>query len=569
MMRSVFASATRRLLKPRYHQQQKRCFTAHSTTSTAGANRFGWKAAAGAVAAGTIATSAIVYQKSAKADSAAASSGTTPAAASTKADFDQSVTSGVRRLKTTREIKERFNQFASAEKDGQKIMTFQDFCRSLSLDPSSTNAQALFGAADAHGDGGVSLADYASFVSMLHSSEAELRVAFSLFDLNHDGQISLDEFSKVVNARIAGPDFAFRLADTKLMRSFFGEDGNKKLNLRQFREVLDTLEKAVVEATFNRFDIEKKGSIPISRVVQYLDSQLINVPKHVREHLYARSAEIGAEGVTSDMFWALHYFLRDIDTIEAAMQSVIAKNGGRDTVTRQEFESAFSETAGHAVPVIADASGKESRSPTQSIDPREIEMIFRIFGNKNGTLDHRQFASWVKKSGKVNELPPMTLLESFGLSGIAAMIGASTVFPIDKVKTRLQTSNIPGATILSTARGIIEKEGVLRMYRGLQAQLVGITPEKALKLTSNQFFVDLLKGGQQRDLSFLENALSGVLTGCVQVSLTNPVEIVKIRLQMQKSGADVKSPIAVVRELGLRGLYTGLPATMLRDIPFK
>lgn len=51
-------------------------------------------------------------------------------------------------------------------------------------------------------------------------------------------------------------------------------------------------------------------------------------------------------------------------------------------------------------------------------------------------------------------------------------------------------------------------------------------------------------------------------------SLTTPVEIVKIRLQMQgaEPGAVIKSPFAVVRELGIRGMYTGLAATMLRDV---
>lgn len=52
---------------------------------------------------------------------------------------------------------------------------------------------------------------------------------------------------------------------------------------------------------------------------------------------------------------------------------------------------------------------------------------------------------------------------------------------------------------------------------GLQAQLVGITPEKALKLTSNQFFVNMIAGKAGRELTFAEQVLAGALTGCVQV----------------------------------------------------
>lgn len=422
-----------------------------------------------------------------------------------------------------------------------------------------------------------------------------MKVAFALFDLNSDGVVTLDEFEKVVNSRIAGPDFAFSV-NQNFVRKYFGADGKKTLNWREFKGVLNNLEREVLRATFARYDPRNIGRIPLQRVLQYLDTQYAAqvVPRHVRENLIARSKEVGSE-VTFEQFWALHAFLRDIDTIEATLQKVIAKHNGRDVITREEFQRAFrqsagprllaaqqtvvdtstavaagaSAVAGGATAALAvDSTGAVVDDEHVADDPYEVDMIFRIFGKPDGTLDHRHFATWVK-SGKVGELPKMTLLESFGLSGLSAMVGATTVFPMDKIKTRLQTSNVPGATIFSMAREIVQKEGFFRLYRGLQAQLAGITPEKALKLTSNQFFVDTLKGNTNRELSFLENALAGIMTGCVQISLTNPVEIVKIRLQMQRLGAEVKSPFTVIRELGLRGLYTGLPATALRDLPFN
>lgn len=52
---------------------------------------------------------------------------------------------------------------------------------------------------------------------------------------------------------------------------------------------------------------------------------------------------------------------------------------------------------------------------------------------------------------------------------------------------------------------------------------------------------------------------------------TNPLEIVKIRLQVAgeiTSGPKV-SALGVIRELGVRGLYKGSKACFLRDIPFS
>jgi solute carrier family 25 (mitochondrial aspartate/glutamate transporter), member 12/13 len=59
----------------------------------------------------------------------------------------------------------------------------------------------------------------------------------------------------------------------------------------------------------------------------------------------------------------------------------------------------------------------------------------------------------------------------------------------------------------------------------------------------------------------------------VQV-FTNPLEIVKIRLQVQgevakAGGAEKRSAMWIVKNLGLAGLYKGASACLLRDVPFS
>lgn len=56
--------------------------------------------------------------------------------------------------------------------------------------------------------------------------------------------------------------------------------------------------------------------------------------------------------------------------------------------------------------------------------------------------------------------------------------------------------------------------------------------------------------------------------------VTNPLEITKIRLQMQgealkETGAVKRGAMHVVRQLGLVGLYKGAGACLLRDVPFS
>ena len=53
----------------------------------------------------------------------------------------------------------------------------------------------------------------------------------------------------------------------------------------------------------------------------------------------------------------------------------------------------------------------------------------------------------------------------------------------------------------------------------------------------------------------------------MQVVFTNPMEIVKVRLQTQKEGASKKALWTIVKELGVKGLYDGAGVTLARDVP--
>lgn len=93
------------------------------------------------------------------------------------------------------------------------------------------------------------------------------------------------------------------------------------------------------------------------------------------------------------------------------------------------------------------------------------------------------------------------LLQVFGLklacAGVAGVIGATSVFPLDMVKTRLQNQKVgPNGErmytgIVQCAKTIIRTEGVAGLYMGLVPNLAGIIPEKALKLGVNDILREI------------------------------------------------------------------------------
>ncbi|KAI8867282.1 mitochondrial carrier [Ramicandelaber brevisporus] len=156
---------------------------------------------------------------------------------------------------------------------------------------------------------------------------------------------------------------------------------------------------------------------------------------------------------------------------------------------------------------------------------------------------------------------------------VAGIIGTSCIYPLDMVKTHLQSSKVKVGA-LQTARNIYASGGMRQFYSGLRPNLIGVTPEKAIKLGVNDYVRERLAiraGLASADqLSVIDGMVAGATAGTCQVIATNPMEIVKIHMQMAASSGNAQLTASqVVRSLGLRGLYTGASATLLRDVPFS
>lgn len=114
------------------------------------------------------------------------------------------------------------------------------------------------------------------------------------------------------------------------------------------------------------------------------------------------------------------------------------------------------------------------------------------------------------------------------VGGVAGVVGVSATFPIDIVKTQLQgQTRSTGA--LHVFRHILRTDGVRGLYRGLPPTLVGVLPEKAIKLAVNEqlreYFTD-----EDGVLPLSCQVLAGAGAGLAQVVATNPVRFVCLLL---------------------------------------
>ncbi|KAF2301283.1 hypothetical protein GH714_022404 [Hevea brasiliensis] len=163
-----------------------------------------------------------------------------------------------------------------------------------------------------------------------------------------------------------------------------------------------------------------------------------------------------------------------------------------------------------------------------------------------------------------------------GFGGIAGIISG---YPLDTLRIRQQQNSNSGSA-LSILRRVIAAEGPRALYRGMGAPLASVTFQNAMAF---QIYAILSRAFDSSvsvndPPSYKGVALGGVGTGALQSLMLTPVELVKIRLQLQdKSHAELhhidchKGPISVAKSIlrteGLRGIYRGFSITVLRDAP--
>lgn len=199
--------------------------------------------------------------------------------------------------------------------------------------------------------------------------------------------------------------------------------------------------------------------------------------------------------------------------------------------------------------------------------------------NKKNHIGQQRHQTEMRSGGVIAYRVP--LHQKMAVGALSGVIGICTVFPVDLIKTRLQlaqsaataTTGTTGAVAISRAVSIrsvcstiYAQQGIAGFYRGLGTTALGMMPEKAIKLGVNDFLRDIFCDYDRTRETMGQQVTAGALTAVVQVLATNPMEVMKIRLQMVDGSS---SPLAVAKELGFRGLFNGITVTWMRDIPYN
>jgi solute carrier family 25 folate transporter 32 len=163
-------------------------------------------------------------------------------------------------------------------------------------------------------------------------------------------------------------------------------------------------------------------------------------------------------------------------------------------------------------------------------------------------------------------------------AGTAAIISTVAVQPLDVLKTRLQVSSIlrhQSDEIKGIARNLqylFLSEGAKGLYRGVLPSLLSVVPSISIYFTLYNECKRAM-GGFPHDGSpakvALVQSLSAGIAACSTAVITNPLWVVKTRMQIQTHSSilppkyhdTLHTVRSIVAEEGVRGLYKGLSAS--------
>lgn len=159
---------------------------------------------------------------------------------------------------------------------------------------------------------------------------------------------------------------------------------------------------------------------------------------------------------------------------------------------------------------------------------------------------------------------------SFAAGSFSGCVGNIVGFPLDTVRVLLQSSDGAGAArkgIVAHFREIVAAEGLLGLFRGVYAPVLGAMLENSVAFAANEHIKR--SAGIPDDVSATPLLLlwaSGVGTGFFVPLATSPTELVKTVMQVDRSSGSYAATIARVR--AAKGLTHGWTSTTLRETSF-
>ncbi|KAK2142548.1 hypothetical protein LSH36_940g01003 [Paralvinella palmiformis] len=155
--------------------------------------------------------------------------------------------------------------------------------------------------------------------------------------------------------------------------------------------------------------------------------------------------------------------------------------------------------------------------------------------------------------------------------GLAGAVSRTCTAPLDRVKIMLQVHGSKETTgVVGVLKKMIGEGGVKSLWRGNGTNVLKIAPESAIKFAAyeqiKKFFT-----GKSNETTIVERFASGSMAGAIAQTCIYPMEVIKTRLAVSKSGqykGILDCGLKIFKENGAKALFKGYIPNLIGIIPY-
>eukprot|EP01018_Ginkgo_biloba_P017803 Gb_34319 [translate_table: standard] len=396
-------------------------------------------------------------------------------------------------------------------------------------------ARDLLNVCDSNQDGRV---DYLEFRRYMDDKELELYLIFQAIDVEHNGCILPEElWDALIRAGI-------EMNDEELARfvEHIDKDNNGIITFEEWRDFLLLYpHEATIENIYRYWE----------RVCLVDIGEQAVIPQGIKSHIHATKYLIagGVAGALSRTATA------PLDRLKVALQ--VQTTGAH---VMPAIKNIFKEGGllgffrGNGINVLKVA-------PESAIKFYAYEMMKNLVVNFEGE--------------EKEDIGPFGRLFAGGMAGAIAQ---TAIYPMDLVKTRLQTyvcESGRAPKLLKLSKDIWVQEGPRAFYRGLVPSIIGIIPYAGIDLAAYETLKDMSRQFliKDREPGPLIQLGCGTVSGALGATCVYPLQLIRTRLQAQPLNAPSRykgmSDVfwRTLKHEGFSGFYKGLLPNLLKVVP--
>lgn len=375
------------------------------------------------------------------------------------------------------------------------------------------------------------------FDNLVAKPDAEYEIAFRLFDEDGTGTIKYEDFQKLYNLNKGTDTIPFDW-DCEWASLYIG--GRKRrhdMTYPQFSQMMRGLQGERIRQAFHIFDKDKDGYIDpedFQEIIQQTARHKLS--DHLLDNLHTLCNISTGSKISYANVRAFQNVIREMDLVDLIIRNATSKSED-GSITRTDFlnEAARITRFSLFTPMEADIlfhfagldapSGRLTLTDFTKVIDSSWQSAYALGLDTAGAASEAagEAAGKALSAGKSLLHGVVESVHHFALGSIAGAFGAFMVYPIDLVKTRMQNqrSSRVGQILyknsIDCAKKVVSNEGIRGLYSGVLPQLIGVAPEKAIKLTVNDLVRGHYSDKKTQKIWWPHEVLAGGSAGACQV----------------------------------------------------